>query len=172
MATEIYIPKENTYPTGAVMIARVGVEQEEGYVKFAPMGGGPVWRMPESDFQEKFRKVSESEINNVQYRASKFNIDGAYDEPIPGYTTGRLWNGFAMPVFEEESALMLAEQGPDMTFDKERDTFVVDMGEEVDEECRYEEYKGFDIIFEGQVKHVYAIGDGWVWDEIRPEDED
>ena len=170
MTTEIYIPKENTYPEGAVTIAR-GVAQEPGFVKFAPMGGGFVYRMPEAEFESTFRKVAKNEINNVQFRAAEFNIDDVYEEPIPGYTTGTLWNGWAMPVFEKEAVMKLAQVGSDITFDEEKDTFIVDMGEDVDDDCRFEEYVGFDISFEGELKHVYAIGDGWCWNEIRVEDE-
>jgi hypothetical protein len=89
-----------------------------------------------------------------------------------GYTSGRLWNGWATPYFELEEAKRVAEGFNEcaeysMQYDEVYDQFyVLDM---VTKEL--EKWKGEDIHTEEGIKHLYGIGAySWVWDEATDQD--
>lgn len=89
-----------------------------------------------------------------------------------GYTSGRLWNGWATPHFELEEAKRVAEgfnkcaEIP-MHYDVVYDQFYV-----LDKESgELEKWKGEDIHTTEGVKHLYGIGAySWVWDEATDRD--
>jgi len=154
-------------------------EISESEVKFCSYGGGWNKKMDSSEFFERFRKVDRDELTAIEWKPAEFDIDGAYgDEPAKGYSKGLLWNGWAQPAFEKEGIERIREifnAGESAIYlDDKRDVVVVDLGPEVDEDSRFEEYEGFDIVVEGgEIKHVYGVGAGaWVWDEIRPDNQD
>lgn len=86
-----------------------------------------------------------------------------------GYTNGSTWNGFACPWFTKEQAIDLMDQCnaheaiPDIIiFDEEQDRFVdFEYGELVDEDA----YSFATCDIDGM--HLYAFGDGWIWEEVE-----
>ena len=101
-----------------------------------------------------------------------FTIDG-FQHPHIGYTSGRLWNGWATPFFEVDEALAVMEEynscHPDfpMVYDAVTDTFFID-----DTESKvFEEWKGENLKTDEEIKHLYGIGAySWIWEYIT-EDE-
>lgn len=101
------------------------------------------------------------------YRKGLFSIE---ERPyVTGYHEGRYWNGFAMPAFElkDISAWLIATENQ-WRYDRDTDTIhVYFYNSKGKEEADPEEYQGYDIEYEGDKLHVYAVGAGaWVWSEV------
>ena len=100
-----------------------------------------------------------------------FTIDGIAPAYI-GYTSGRLWNGWATPYFEVNEALQVMKDYNEntdrpMQYDEATDSFRVAETEYTDEEV----WKGENITTENGVKHLYGIGAYcWVWDAVNDGD--
>lgn len=99
-----------------------------------------------------------------------FTID-CFPKAYIGYTSGRLWNGWATPYFELEEAKRVAEGNNEtaeypMQYDEVYDQFyVLDT-----EDGELETWKGEDIATEEGIKHLYGIGAySWIWDEESAE---
>ena len=97
---------------------------------------------------------------------------GEYPKAYIGYTSGRLWNGFATPYFELAEAKRVAEGFNEaaeypMQYDEVYDQFYI-----LDTETtELEKWKGEDIHTEEGIKHLYGIGAySWVWDEATDRD--
>ena len=96
-----------------------------------------------------------------------FTID-EYPKAYIGYTSGKLWNGFATPYFEKDEAIRVAEgfngcaEFP-MQYDEIYDQFYI-LNTETTE---LETWKGTDMPTENGIKHLYGIGAySWVWDRV------
>ena len=104
-------------------------------------------------------------------RKAVFTI-GEYPKAYIGYTSGRLWNGWATPYFEKEEAMRVAEGNNEtaeypMQYDEIYDQFYV-LDTEIAE---LETWKGEDIQTAEGIKHLYGIGAySWVWDEATDRD--
>jgi hypothetical protein len=100
-----------------------------------------------------------------------FTIDGITPAYI-GYTSGKLWNGWATPCFEINEALQVMadynkDTGNPMFYDEATDTFRIPETEYADEEM----WKGANVATEEGIKHVYDIGAYcWVWDAVNDGD--
>lgn len=100
-----------------------------------------------------------------------FTIDGIAPAYI-GYTSGRLWNGWATPNFEINEALqVMADYNKDtdnpMHYDEETDSFRIAETEYADEEI----WKGANVQTDEGIKHLYDIGAYcWVWDAVNDND--
>lgn len=85
-----------------------------------------------------------------------------------GYTSGRLWNGWATPYFEKEEAIRVMHDynserdlSEHMYYDEKNDMFITWCG--VLNE--YEYWRGEDIQTTEGIKHLYGIGAySWIWD--------
>ena len=104
-------------------------------------------------------------------RQTVFTIE-ACPKAYIGYTTSRLWNGWATPYFEKAEAIRVMEdynrqnESP-IFYNEEFDTFyhfgTDSFGGEM---WRGEEYATKDGI-----KHLYGIGAfAWIWDAVTEED--
>jgi len=168
MRSEIYAKKDADLPEGLIMLTEVNEE----LVKVCSYGGGWIRTMYADEFFEDYRKVDPEELANLEYREGLFGIEDYYgDNPAKGYTKGLAWNGWAMPVFAEEGIERIKDfLKKDLQYDEKRDVYIVDMGPDVDDEYRFEEYEGQNIVVNGEIKRVYAIGSGsWVWQEETAE---
>ena len=104
-------------------------------------------------------------------RKSVFTIG---EEPYAyiGYTSGRLWNGWATPHFALDEAKRVAEGFNEcaeypMEYDEIYDQFYI-LDKETEE---LEKWKGEDIQTPEGIKHLYGIGAySWVWDEATDQD--
>lgn len=103
-----------------------------------------------------------------------FTIDGIAPAYI-GFTSGRLWNGWATPFFEVNEALAVMEdfnknaENP-MQYDERFDRFIVIDSEGLQYEP-LEEWKGKNIQTDEGIKHLYGIGAYcWVWDAVNDSD--
>ncbi|OLF82039.1 hypothetical protein AWH63_10900 [Marinobacter sp. C18] len=168
----IYAPKDTTLPNGMIIVSEI----TDTTVQFCSFGGGWVRKMTPQDLSDKYRKVEPEELKAIEYYAAEFDIEDYFgDRPAKGYTKGMRTNGWANPVFDQEGIDRIREVfgSEEMSYDKDRDVLVIDLGDDVDDECRFEEYQGFDIYVDGQLKHVYPIGSGggWTWDEVSKDDE-
>ena len=101
-------------------------------------------------------------------RKSVFTI-GEYPKAYIGYTSGKLWNGWATPYFEKEEAIRVAEgfnecaENP-IQYDEVYDQFYI-LDKESGELEKWE--RTLAITPEGN-KYVYGIGAySWVWDEVH-----
>jgi len=110
------------------------------------------------------------EIMSIYYR-SVFRIDSS-EHTYFGYMNGQVWNGFAMPLFDKQTAMnVLADCGSDPTwrYDKKSDSFILrfkDCTEIESGECD-EIYSAQWIVVDGKRKKVYGIGSGsWVWESL------
>ena len=97
---------------------------------------------------------------------------GEYPKAYIGYTSGRLWNGWATPYFEFAEAKRVAEgfnetaEHP-MQYDEVYDQFYI-LNTETTE---LETWKGEDIHTAKGIKHLYGIGAySWVWDKATDQD--
>ena len=103
-----------------------------------------------------------------------FTIDGIAPAYI-GYTSGRLWNGWATPYFEVNEAFAVMKdfnknyEGTEhlMEYDAERDEFFV-----YDEGCEnFDRWKGANYTTDEGIKHLYGIGAYcWIWDAVNDSD--
>lgn len=99
-------------------------------------------------------------------RKTIFTIEGVASAYI-GYTSGKLWNGWATPHFEIKEALEVMRDFNKnaeylMEYNAGRDEFFVyDEGNE-----DFDRWKGESIQTNEGVKHLYGIGAySWIWDE-------
>lgn len=97
---------------------------------------------------------------------------GEYPKAYIGYTSGKLWNGWATPYFALDEAKRVAEGFNEcaeypMEYDKVYDQFYI-----LDKETtELEVWKGKDIQTTEGIKHLYGIGAySWVWDEAIDQD--
>ena len=102
-------------------------------------------------------------------RKALFNIDGG--QVYVGYTSGRLWNGWATPYFTLEEALKIQAEWNDeynpMTYDEVNDEFRI-LYESDDEPYIW---RGEDIKTVDGIKHLYGIGAySHIWDELGEDD--
>lgn len=100
-----------------------------------------------------------------------FTID-CFPKAYIGYTSGRLWNGWATPYFERDEAIRVMEGNNEtaeypMQYDEIYDQFYV-----LDTDTtELEVWKGEDIKTEEGIKHLYGIGAYcWIWDEVNDDD--
>lgn len=97
---------------------------------------------------------------------------GEYPKAYIGYTSGRLWNGWATPHFEFEEAKRVTEGFNEtaefpMQYDEVYDQFYI-LDTETSE---LEKWEGVEIQTAEGFKHVYGIGAySWVWDEANDRD--
>ena len=104
-------------------------------------------------------------------RKALFNIDGG--EVYVGYTSGRLWNGWATPYFPLEEAKKIQAEWNDednpMTYDEAKDEFHMHYDGD-DEPYTWE---GEDIQTVDGKLHLYGIGAySHIWDELDDDDKD
>ena len=104
-------------------------------------------------------------------RKAAFTI-GEYPKAYIGYTSGKLWNGWATPYFEFAEAKKVVEGFNEtaeypMQYDKVYDQFYI-----LDKESgELEKWEGIDISTTEGIKHLYGIGAySWVWDEANDKD--
>lgn len=80
--------------------------KKDGKVSCAPFHGGFMMNIPLEEFNNLFEIASEELIDSLKsiYFAADFSIgdDATYDDRIPGFTNGQLWNGWQMPLFRRE----------------------------------------------------------------------
>ena len=94
-----------------------------------------------------------------------------YPKAYIGYTSGKLWNGWATPSFELEESKLVAEGFNEcaeypIEYDEVYDQFYI-----LDKETmELETWKGIDVQTPEGIKHLYGIGAySWVWDEESAE---
>ena len=98
-------------------------------------------------------------------RKALFNIDGG--QVYVGYTSGRLWNGWATPYFPLDEAKKIQAEWNDeenpMVYDEANDEFRIIY--EGDDEPYI--WRGEDIKTVDGIKHLYGIGAySHIWDEL------
>lgn len=100
-----------------------------------------------------------------------FTIDG-FNYPYIGYTSGRLWNGWATPRFEFAEAVEIMKDynkyaETPIQYDEVYDQFYI-----LDKEtAELEVWKGENYNTTEGIKHLYGIGAySWVWDDITEYD--
>src|ERR1035438_510910 len=89
-----------------------------------PLGGGLQYFLSALEL-EKFRLVDESERACALFHCAKFALADSQDT-FAGWTNGRLWNGWAMPRFEQVEAQHLVEWlgNKRARYDTARDAFL------------------------------------------------
>lgn len=98
------------------------------------------------------------------YEKALFSCDDGCISVYEGYHKHQNWNGFACPYFElgvsKQMAKIMNDLDMSTKYDETKDCFII--VDNIDDEP-YEIF-GEDIIFEGDTKHVYALGNCfWTW---------
>jgi len=154
------VPAEAIYPSGAMTVD--GYEPD-GTLLAHPLGGGLQYRL-KPGAERKFRVVPRTEAASPPWRRCKFTIEGV-DAEFQGWTNGRLWNGWAMPYFEQSEAEKVIEMltDPRGKYDAGRDCFVSTNSDGEEDIWPAEPIS----VLGGQRLKVYGIGAGaWIWDEV------
>ena len=112
-----------------------------------------------------------------KYIKSRFGIDAIdEDEYYVGYNkvleNGKCenWNGWAAPCFEKDVVEKMLNDDVfkdtySYIYNSKEDTYTLIPNEGFGEDT--EEFDGFDIMFNGKLKHVYGIGAfAWCWDDM------
>jgi hypothetical protein len=154
--TEI-LPTDGQYPRDALRVSGDGPDGLAAY----PVDGGPVYRFNRQAVEKfGFRAVTDTD-RVPSWRPGRFGFDDM--EPWAGFTTGRLWNGWARPAFTFETAAALTRFMEDLggRFDPTLDAFVFGEGEERFE-CR---------AVETPAGKLYDFGDaGWTFNDMTNEE--
>lgn len=105
--------------------------------------------------------------NDVFYDyARKFNFAIEDGEVFNGYTYNEHWNGWDVPYGTKEVVEKIIDvfELEDIHYDSENDQYFCKMQDEDEQECFAE---GIGICnTEDGFKHLYRLGNGWVWDEV------
>jgi len=131
-------------------------------VEYANQGGGFLRKMSRSDFEQRYAPTDTPSYEPVTIVAEWLDDDAR----LPAYSNGLVWNGWAMPHFEKDTAMRLMEMMPGIRYDEERDAFIArDEGTDEDDV-----YGKVSIRVGDKTVDTYAIGAGsWCWE--APEDE-
>jgi hypothetical protein len=127
---DVYAPRGEADASDLVTVAEIA----DGTVKFFPRGGGFRYAAPAAEFEARMRFVSAQELKELSrprpgWFGGDWFAEGA--EPMAGYSTGAIWNGWACPLFERhvvEAALADDRIGGDgllVAYDEGRDAFLV-----------------------------------------------
>lgn len=146
------------YPEGALVVDGYN---SDGVLLAHPMGGGLQLMIPAAEIP-RFRIPDASEKTRVFHR-TEFSIEGR-DETFEGWSDGRRWNGWAMPLFEfvSASAVVAVCDPHHGHFDGASDSFVTGKADDEQEFWRGE----IITLSDGSEAKVYPVGAGsWTWDE-------
>lgn len=143
-----------------------------GSVTFFPDGGGFLRTMDESDFEQEFTETS---YPSVLY---PFKFTGDWlESDYPGYTNGRRWNGWAMPLVTRETLdALIAIMGPanaEMGDEGYRFRWDGNVMQVYDpqEEAEFAIHPTVEATTEGE-KTLYDIALGWCWEFVTPSQPD
>lgn len=157
-AGDIVRPKDAAYPTHCREI----VEVTEDAYRFAPLGGGLVFRAPHDGLKD-YVKVPDAEKVSPPWKPGRFCIDGgrAYE----GISQDRRWNGWCMPAFTRETAFAICmDFGLHFTFYSLAGILITNEGGENPDEDSYD-------FFEVDGVTYCPLGAGvWCW-EIADSDD-
>ena len=135
----------------------------DGKVGISPAGGGPVYYVPQADFDQFF-----VEAPPMVWRPDLFSLEGS--GTTWGYTNGRRWNGWACPLFTRKTIEYLMEAfmghgGQEFySWEWDGDTLLFWQMEYRDEgPVRFEPVT---ITDDGKTFPVWSFADGWCWDEV------
>ena len=122
-------------------------------VTFHPTGGGWQLSMPAQAFHEQFSP----DLPDLDYKPVLVTLD-CFDEPVTGYTTEYRWNGWVVPYFDWDTAMLILQKtehkmSPDSN-PATKHLSVYDEG--------WEEWKTCDVITIDDVPH-YNVMEGWTW---------
>lgn len=137
-------------------------DSPDGVVTFYPQGGGFQRMLPVIVFHSIYKQ----ERAAPGFRRAVF-VGDWNEKPVPGFTDGNRWNGWAIPYFEFETAQeIMAETGEDPSvfrYDPEEDAFIYNNPDWPEEP---EVYGATFIDIDGKPVKVYGIGAGfWCWYE-------
>lgn len=108
-------------------------------------------------------------------RMAKVSLDGFTTADVPCYTDGRLWNGFATPLFDAAGVGILKEMlgaadGPGAPPSLLIEGDLVSVYDS--EEGEYFEAHRSVITVDGQEVPVWSVGENWTWNPCELDDED
>lgn len=161
-------PKGGEHPRDTLNIASIDGVSDKVYAY--SRGGGAVTVIPFETIDDHYELVPPN--TPTTFRRSWFYIHEG--TPVMGYTDDQRWNGWAKPHFESEEAnQVLRLYGNSLTwrYDGGRDEYVYHLeSTDLDADTTDHVSPGHGILVDGQPKHVYAIGDGWAWEELTARD--
>jgi hypothetical protein len=156
-----FVRRGGRVPEDAVQIA----SWTDDTVRFFPAGGGMEQCMSPDEFEQLHQRLSAAEYPGSVYRVATFDIDGLFGD-LPGFTTGRRWNGWACPLFPRESCVALIDSYPGASFDPAREAFLIPREDAGPGDEAVETYLPQTITVDGRPIQVWAIGAGsWTWEE-------
>ena len=130
-------------------------------VELCAQGGGFVHRCPHQLFHETFEPCGMPE-----FKLSAVTADWLFESPvasIPAYLNGRRWNGWAVPYFTLENAMLVVQHSAGvLEWAGDAIRIVPDPNY-----CIEEAFVLAEVIFvDGQAVKVFQLCDGWCWDEV------
>jgi hypothetical protein len=175
MKTQVYPVKSPNYKrfeVGYVNDTQIHVYAEGGFRGVANIELTSLQQV--RDLYEALGNVLEASKSIEKYHLEKF-----YFDEMPshiGYSSNNYWNGWAMPYFTKEVAFDVIDEIVADGFSKAwyveaDDTFYIHLhqGDSTIDPEMVEWAEGKDILVNGELVHVYQLGDGWTWntDEIE-----
>jgi hypothetical protein len=169
--TVTYVPIGKHYPDGAVERV-IRDTDEDGLVYFYPFGGGFTYKVPSSEFFERFRHY-DPVLDAIRWHAVRVTGDWVEatesgPDSYAAYSTLEPWNGWAVPYFPLDEAIKIAAMAPELEYDKDNDLFIL-TSEDEDEP---ERFTATTITCDGKDITVYGIGAGsWCWELVEDDND-
>lgn len=131
-------------------------KQYPGHVCLYAEGGGYHMAVPIDKFEEEFEVAP-----SPQWRSGYFSIQDYW--VLKGFTDGRRWNGWEMPLFEkEECDLIMKYTNCDEFTHRWVDGQLVLFSEDYPDG---RVYPSIEIEINDKTHTVWPFGDGWCWDD-------
>jgi len=152
---DIIVPDALDYPNGALRVQSWDGKTLTAY----PEGGGFACNFDTDAIKKYNFYVVDIELITPKWRKAKFSIDGGRE--FEGYHWGRLWNGWACPMFTIEVMREIADDIGDEWLRIEGDTVIHcgPDGEVYPDEGTVRQRNGIPTM------RLYSF-DGWCWDEV------
>lgn len=105
---EVYRMHEETDIAQFVLVSGIKADMVIG----SPLSGGWQLNIPISDFKEKFVHVSKADLALLKsnFKEKHFDLDD-WEETIPAWSNGEIWNGWGCPNFERKVLEKAIENG-------------------------------------------------------------
>lgn len=105
---EVYRMHEEADIAQFVLVSEIKTDMIVG----SPLRGGWQLNIPVSDFKEKFVHVSKAELALLKrnFKEKHFDLDD-WEETIPAWSNGEIWNGWGCPYFERDVLEKAIENG-------------------------------------------------------------
>lgn len=178
MTTKLIVPKMQLY-THLKMSGYFEAIERDGAFDVCPQGGGFLKKFSKSAFDALFVPVT------VDFPLKKGTVTADFfsdDVFLPCYSTGLVWNGWGVPLFDRETAHRVVEllNMTEQLFDPKSQwsgDVILHRNCEFDKNSpssesneKYVRFQSEAHLINGVSTNLWRIGDGWTWDAVEFED--